>query len=291
MTTPFDAAEAFAYVDNCLAPADRRAFEARLREDSELRRRVGLWESQNRAIRAAYGAAASARAAIDLGGSSNENLPVWMASAMQSRRGADAPRAPGETRSKPPRAGAAAGARKPPSAARASRFVAGRLVLAIAALAAGLLATGAPGGPTWPRGKLIDAGLAAYRAFAASDAPVEFGASDPETLAKWFTPRIGGEIAVPRFSSDALTLIGGRVAPGTTTRAAFLVYEDRRGDRVGLLIEPLDAPAPSTPALVESGGISLAAWTDAGRGLVVVGAHAEDVVALTRLVDETPAPR
>ena len=75
-------------------PADRRAFEARLRQNAELRRQVGLWESQNRAIRAAYGAAASARAAIDLGGSSNENVPVWMASAMQSRRGADAPRGP-----------------------------------------------------------------------------------------------------------------------------------------------------------------------------------------------------
>ncbi len=289
MTTPFDAAEAFAYVDNCLAPADRRAFEARLRQDSELRRRVGLWESQNRAIRAAYGAAASARAAIDLGGSSNENLPVWMASAMQSRRGADAPRAPGEARSKPPRAGAATGARKPPSTARAPRFDAGRFVLAIAALAAGLLATGAPGGPTWPRGKLIDAGLAAYRAFAASDAPVEFGASDPETLAKWFTPRIGGEIAVPRFSSDALTLIGGRVAPGTTTRAAFLVYEDRRGDRIGLLIEPLDAPAPSTPILRRSDGISLAAWTGAGHGFVAAGMAPQEVALLKRLVEESPA--
>jgi anti-sigma factor RsiW len=289
VTTPFDAAEAFAYVDNCLSPGDRRAFEARLRDDPELRRRVGLWESQNRAIRAAFGAAASARAAIGLAGASNENLPAWMASANPLRRNADAPRASGEARTKP-RAASASGPRKA-AAARAPGSVGGRRVLAIAALAAGLLAAGATGGPTGPRVTLADAGLAAYRAFAASDAPVEFSASDPETLAQWLSPQIGARIAVPRFSSDALTLAGGRIAPGTTGRAAFLVYEDRRGDRVGLLIEPLDAPAPSAPTLLKFGGVSLAAWTDAGRGLVVVGARADEVVALTRLVDETPAAR
>ncbi len=228
MTTSFDAAEAFAYVDNCLAPADRRAFEARLREDPELRRRVGLWESQNTAIRAAYGAPASARGALGLTSGSNENFPAWMAAANPSRRNADASRAPGETRSKPARAGSASGPRRSPAAR--PRFFPGRRVLAIMALAAGLLAAGAPGGPTSPRGELADAGLAAYRAFAASDAPVEFGARDPETLAKSLIPQIGGEIAVPRFSSGALTLVGGRIAPGTTARAAFLVYEDRRGD-------------------------------------------------------------
>ena len=282
MTSRFEAAEAFAYVDNCLAPADRRAFEARLRADPDLRRQVGLWEAQNRAIRAAYGAAASARAGIDLGGSSNENFPLWMASAMQSRRSAVATRAPGQARSWPPRAESAIRTRAP-------RSLVGRRVLALAALAAGLLVAGGPGGPTSPRSKLIDAGLAAYRAFAASDAPIEFRTSDPQTLTKWFTPHIGRGIVVPGFSSDALTLLGGRIAPGTTASAAFLVYEDRRGERVGLLIEPFDAPAPSTPTLREFGGVSLAAWTDAGRGLVAVGAHPEEVVALTRLIDETPA--
>ncbi len=289
MTSRLETAEAFAYVDNCLAPADRRAFEARLREDPDLKRQVGLWESQNRAIRAAYAAAASARAAIDLAGNSNENFPLWMASAIQSRRSVAATRAPGEARSKPSRAGSAIRPPTPSVVARAPRFVLGRRVLAIAALAAGLLVAGAPGGPTWPRGKSIDAGLAAYRAFAASDAPVEFRASDSETLTKWFTPRIGRGIVVPGFSSDALTLLGGRIAPGTTSSAAFLVYEDRRGERVGLLIEPLDAPAPSKPSLRQSDGISLAAWTGAGHGFVAAGTDPQEVALLTRLVEESPA--
>ncbi len=290
MTSRFETAEAFAYVDNCLAPADRLAFEARLREDAELRRQVGLWESQNGAIRAAYGVTASARAAIDLGGNSNENFPVWMASAIQARRSAVAPRANGETRATPPRGQTAPLPRTPSLVPSAPRFALAGRVLAIAALAAGLVIAGVPGGPTWPRVQSIDAGLAAYRAFAAaSDVSVEFRTSDPETLTKWLRPQFAQAIAVPEFSSSALTLLGGRIAPGTTTSAAFLVYEDRRGERVGLLIEPLDAPAPTRPALRESDGVSLALWTDAGHGFIAAGRDPQDVVMLARLAEESPA--
>jgi anti-sigma factor RsiW len=291
VTRRFERAEAFAYVDNCLDPAERRTFEARLREDPDLRRQVALWESQNGAIRAAFGAAAPGRAAIGLGWNSNENFPVWMASAIQSRRSAAATRANGEVRSRPPRAASATGPRTPSAVPPAPWFVVGRRMAAIAALAAGLLVASAPGGPTRPQSQLIDAGLAAYRAFAAtSEMTVEFATSDSETLTKWLAPQFARGIVVPRFSSDALRLLGGRIAPGATTSAAFLVYEDRRGERVGLLIEPLDAPAPSTPRLHESDGVSVAAWTGAGDGFAAAGSDPEPVVALTRLIEESPAP-
>ena len=45
--------DAHAYVDECLSREDRIAFEARLRDDPELRRQVDLWQAQNDAIRAA----------------------------------------------------------------------------------------------------------------------------------------------------------------------------------------------------------------------------------------------
>ena len=62
--------------------------------------------------------------------------------------------------------------------------------LAIAALAAGLARRRRAGRPDVAAGQLIDAGLAAYRAFAAaSDVPVEFRTSDPETLTKWLRPQ------------------------------------------------------------------------------------------------------
>jgi anti-sigma factor RsiW len=281
VTNRFDAAEAFAYVDNCLEATARRAFEARLRDSPELRRQIALWESQNGAIRAAYGAPASARAALDLGRVSNENLPVWMAPAAQIRR-VGAARARSEARVWPPRPDTA------PS--RASRLAICRRWLAVAALTTGLVVVGASSEPPWPRDKLIDASLAAYRAFATS-AAVEFRASDPETLTKWLTPQFARGVVVPRIASNELTLLGARIAPGTTASAAFVIYVDRRGERVGLMIEPFDAPSPSKPVLSTVAGVSLAAWTDARRGLVATGPDREAVLTLIRLIEESGAPR
>ncbi len=281
MTRRVETAEAFAFVDRCLAPADRRAFQARLREDAELRRQVALWESQNEAIRAAYGAPASARAPIGLARNANENVPAWMKSAIREQPSAATRRANGEARAKLARAASAA----PPA-----RFIALRRVAAAAALAAILLVASASGGPTPPQSRLIEAGVAAYRAFAAaSDAPVEFRTRDPRALTKWLAPQFVTGIVVPGFSSDALTLLGARIAPGTRASAAFLVYEDRGGERVGLLIEPLDDPAPSEPTLRQSDGVSLAAWTGAGHGFVAAGADPREVALLTGLVEESPA--
>ena len=71
MTGRVDPAQSLAYVDDCLDSDARSDFETQLRLDPELRREVAQWESQNRAIRAAFGA--PSRSAPDLGGASNEN--------------------------------------------------------------------------------------------------------------------------------------------------------------------------------------------------------------------------
>jgi len=289
-----EAADAFAYVDNCLDAAERRAFEARLRDDPELGRQVALWEAQNSAIRAAFGGSASARAAIDLGRSSNENLPLWMASSTQTRRaatsrsgdtlGGEAPN--GDPRAWPSRAEAAAASRgatpEPPAG-----FSMARGLLAVAVFACALLLVAPPGGPLWPRDKLTAAGLAAYSAFAApgASAPLEFRTGDADVLTKWLMPQFARGVVAPQLRSSRFTLLGGRIAPGTTASAAFVVYDDRRGGRVGILIEPLDAPAPSEPELRGSEGLASAAWSDGGRGLVAVGANRDAVLELARLVD------
>jgi anti-sigma factor RsiW len=268
-----EAAAVFAYVDNCLAPAERRAFEARMRDDLELTREVAQWEAQNSAIRAAYGAPASARAAVDLGANVNENAPAPTIAAAR-RAGARAKAAP-----------------VPPPARRAAagrRIV--RALAALAALAAGLTIAAPPGGATWPRDPLLEAGLAAYRAFVASSAPIEFAVADPAAAARWLTAQFAGGVAAPPFASNELRLVGARVAPGMATRAAFLVYEDRLGERVGLLIEPVDAPPAPEPVWREVGGATLAAWTGAGFGLVAAGPRREPVAALARFVAAARAP-
>ena len=290
MTDRFDAAAAFAYVDNCLAPAERRAFEARLRDEADLRREVALWEAQNVAIRAAYGATSS-RAAIDLGRNSNENMPVWMTETSQIRRATTLARN-GEPRSWPVRIETAA-PRNPPDEASPRRSNLARGLVAALVFAVAALFVAPLGGSSWPRDQMTAAGLAAYRAFGAQGAltPMEFRASDPEALTQWFTPQFARGVVVPRLPLNTLRQLGGRVAPGTTASAAFVVYEDARGGRVGLLIEPLDAPAPSKPRLQKIKGLTLAAWTDGGRGLVAIGADRALVSELIGLIDVVGAPR
>lgn len=56
MTEQFAAADLHAYVDNCLDRERRSALEAKLQKDPQMLRRVQLWQSQNEAIRAAFGA-------------------------------------------------------------------------------------------------------------------------------------------------------------------------------------------------------------------------------------------
>lgn len=290
MTDRFDVAAAFAYVDNCLAPAERRAFEARLRDEADLRREVALWEAQNVAIRAAYGATPS-RTALDLGRNSNENVPVWMTETPQVRRATSLARN-GEPRSWPARIETAA-PRNPPDEAPPRRSNFARGLLAALVFAVALLFVAPLGGPSWPRDQMAAAGVAAYRAFGAQNAqtPVEFRAGDPDALTKWFTPQFARGVVVPRLPPNTLRQLGGRVAPGTTGSAAFVVYEDQRGVRVGLLLEPFDAPAPTKPRLQKIKGLTLAAWTDGGRGLVAIGADRPSVSELIRLIGMVGAPR
>ena len=66
--------DAHAYVDECLSREDRIAFEARLRDDPELRRQVDLWQAQNDAICAAFRAPTCARGPLSLGRPFHENV-------------------------------------------------------------------------------------------------------------------------------------------------------------------------------------------------------------------------
>ena len=47
-------ADLHAYVDDCLEPDERRAFEKQMAEDPALARRAAVWRAQNNAIRSAF---------------------------------------------------------------------------------------------------------------------------------------------------------------------------------------------------------------------------------------------
>jgi anti-sigma factor RsiW len=264
MTGRADPGEALAYVDECLDPEARSDFEARLKADPELRREVARWESQNRAIRAAFGA--PPRGALDLGGASNENGGRRAGEAARSADGASRPlgqarqrRATARPIAKPRRAGPGPTAR--------------RLAGAVA-LAAAIVWVGLPSLGLRPPDALLAAGAAAARALA--DLPVEFVAGDPAALAA----RLGPRLALPPPLAPGLRLVGARLAPGSQTTATLYLYENSRGERVALMVEPLDEIAAAAPRRGEADGLSLAAWTGAGYGFVAAAAEDADVAAL-----------
>lgn len=276
--------DAHAYVDECLSWEDRIAFEARLRDDPELRRRVDLWQAQNNAIRAAFRAPPRTRGSFSVGRPSNENVSAPTPSAIDSRRAGvaatsrDAP-AP------PPRTALANARRIAPRPTRARRIWARalRLVL-ILSLSSVLLALSPAGGPPDERSPLIGAGLAAFRAFGAdSSIALDIPTADARVLARQLSPRFVARAAAANFDVAGWTLLGARYVPGTASAAAFVLWENRDRARMGLLIEPLDAPASSAPRNRDLGGVAISAWTEGGKGFAAVGADMDTVAALIRI--------
>jgi len=263
MTSRVDPADTLAYVDDCLDPEARRAFEARLKADPELRRDVALWESQNRAIRAAFGG--PARAPVDLGRASNEN---GLRRGVETPRPAQPPSRTGGARDRRPAGGAASAPRRGAPGPGARRLA------GLAALIAAALYLGLPAGGPQPPAALIAAGAAAARAL--GDLPVEFGAADPAALAE----RLGPRLALAPPQAAGLRLVGARFAPGSQAAAALYVYEDPRGGRAALLVEPLEEAGAAPPLRSDFDGLSLAGWTGAGYGFVAAAADDADVSAL-----------
>ena len=64
--------------------------------------------------------------------------------------------------------------------------------------------------------------------------PVEVSGTDRSHLQTWLTKRCGWEVRAPELDSTGLKLIGGRLLPGPTGPASFLMYETATGERYTL---------------------------------------------------------
>jgi anti-sigma factor RsiW len=257
-------AEALAYVDNCLDAPARRAFEARLGGDAELRREVAQWQAQNREIRCAFGA--PARDPLDLGSASNENGVRRSLEAV--RRPEAAVRQFGHARAlRSPTQPAPDWRRDAPGAIL-------RDAIALLTLSVALLAAAPPGFGPRPPPALLEAGLAA--AHDLGPLPVEFSADDP-ALAR----RLGPRLALAPPAPQGLRLLGARLVPGVQAAAALFVYQDGRGERATLMIEPLDEIGPAPARRGAIGALSAIAWTGAGYGFVAASTQPDDIAALS----------
>ncbi len=271
MSEGYAVLDAHAYIDNCMSPSDRLAFEAATRRDAKLRARVEAWGAQNEAIRLAFGAAAHPRASVPpaVGRPSNENnaAPVSAPSRLAALAQPLRDRAP---------------SRIDAPTGRATRWRARGLGLLV--LSAGLVAFS--GGPDDPRGALLERAGPALRAAAAfADTRLDFISDDPRAVAAWLAPRFA-RLDPERLKPPGWSLLGVRVVAGVNAAAALVLYEDALGGKAGLLLEPTDA----LPYLPEMGGrdadMTVFAGAADGYAYAAVGPNRSGVGALVPVLRE-----
>jgi anti-sigma factor RsiW len=282
-------ADMLAYVDDCLSSHDCRALEARMVHEPEVRSQVDRWLAQNEAIRAAFAASPPRPFA-------SEGVELRKVNFAADRK-IQGLRAPREYKDSPPRPspnGASAsdlrrtvGVSAPiqGSAGGSGRRLARRTFAALLG-AATILAASVLASSDEPAAAAAKAGIGAYRTFADNGThPVEVATSDRGALNKWFAPQIGRPAPVPDLAASGLALIGGRIVPGASSPAAFLVYETPGRERIGLAMEAIDSPPASGVEMREVGGVACAVWTADGHSFALVGHGSQARLAeLARLI-------
>jgi anti-sigma factor RsiW len=109
--------------------------------------------------------------------------------------------------------------------------VAATLVAFIAGGTVGWLARGAVASPSAFQSFTLDA-LDAHRLYVVEVRhPVEVPGSERAHLQQWLTKRCGWDVRAPELDATGLKLVGGRLLPGPTGPASFLMYESASGER------------------------------------------------------------
>jgi anti-sigma factor RsiW len=165
----------------------------------------------------------------------------------------------------------------PLAAARRSQHHPGSAVWRIAAAFA-LLALGFGAG--WGGAQLMqprttpvlaEAAMASFATYSVEARhPVEVAASDEVHLLQWLSKRLGTPIRPPDLSANGFQLIGGRLLPGKTTPAAFLMYEDSLGRRLALYLTRSEGEEREL-AFAEVPGSQAFWWVEDGLGCALAG--------------------
>jgi len=135
---------------------------------------------------------------------------------------------------------------------------------------AGWVARGASAAPSAFQNFTVDA-LDAHRLYVVEVRhPVEVPGSERTHLQQWLTKRCGWDVRAPELTAAGLKLVGGRLLPGPTGPASFLMYESASGERFTIYTAKSGAEATQMRYAAQ-GGDSALFWADRGVGYVVSG--------------------
>ncbi len=236
--------ELHAYVDNEL-PAERRAaVEAWLASHADDAARVTSWRAMSDALHAKYDAV------------TDEPVPQRLSVDQLSRT---------------PR-----------------RWMMGAIAATLVAFAAGSgvgwMAHGASAGPSAFASLTGDA-LEAHKLYVVEVRhPVEVAGNERAHLQQWLTKRCGWEVRAPELDATGLKLVGGRLLPGPTGPASFLMYETASGERFTVYASRAATEATQMRYATDGKDGALF-WADRGVGFVVSGGADRDrLTQVARLV-------
>ena len=132
----------------------------------------------------------------------------------------------------------------------------------------GWVARGAAAAPSAFQNFTVDA-LDAHRLYVVEVRhPVEVPGSEITHLQQWLTKRCGWDVRAPELAG--LKLVGGRLLPGPTGPASFLMYESASGERFTIYTAKSEAEATQMRYAAQ-GSESALFWADRGVGYVVSG--------------------
>ncbi|HKO70519.1 MAG TPA: anti-sigma factor [Bradyrhizobium sp.] len=162
--------------------------------------------------------------------------------------------------------------------------VAATLAAFIAGGGLGWLAHGAAASPSTFQNFTGDA-LEAHRLYVVEVRhPVEVPGSERAHLQQWLTKRCGWDVRAPELGATGLKLVGGRLLPGPTGPASFLMYESASGERFTVYTARAKTETTQMRYAKQDGDGALF-WADRGVGYVVSGStDRERLTQVARLV-------
>ncbi|MBZ9820948.1 anti-sigma factor family protein [Mesorhizobium sp. CA4] len=121
--------------------------------------------------------------------------------------------------------------------------------------------------------QLAEQAIAAHVTYAAEKRhAVEVPASDRDHLQTWLSNRVGLKLVAPDLAAEGFDLVGGRLLPaGGQGKAAMLLYEDAKGERISLYVTAESSETSKGTYTAETGGPEAVYWLDKGYACAVVG--------------------